>query len=135
MDKLTVEKIEELVVTKNLSIDAACRTLEIDKSDFYKYLKTLDDKQFTHLFARAREVRGLKLLDDCAEAFDQMKEITDDEGSGKKLWRLKNTIDSGMRLAAMYNKNLGDKGLSIQNNTQINNYGHDEFVLKKLEAK
>lgn len=124
---IDLEKIEELLVVKRMTITDACKQLKIDESSFYKHLKKLDDKTFAQLFARAREARGLRLLDDCLENYEKMK-----KADNKEAWHLKNVIDQGLRLAAVCNKNLAERPL-VQNNTQtINNY-HDDFVMKKLE--
>jgi uncharacterized protein (DUF1015 family) len=124
---LTISEIEKLIVTDNLTLEQACKKIGCTTLEIWNYLRTLDNVTFASVFSRAREVRGLKILDDCHESFKQMK-ISDDS---KEQWKYKNVIDTGMRLAAVYNRNLSDKNsVNIQNNT-IN--VHDDFVLKKIK--
>lgn len=131
MTEINLIQIGELIATENLSIEDACLRVGSTERAFYHYLESLDKEKSSQLFARAREMRGLKILDKCGKAFEDMSQTDIDN---KELWRLKNIIDSGMRLAAMYNKNLGEKGTTVNNNTQINNY-HDDFVMKRLQDK
>ena len=126
-----LNQIEELLVSENMLLTKACERVGLSMREFYRIAKKMDDDKFRLLFARAREVRGLSILDDCYSAFEKLKDPLTDN---KEAWRHKTVIDEGMKLAARYNQNLGERPL-VQNNTQINNYGHDEFVMKKLESK
>jgi len=123
-----INEIDKLIAVENLTIEKACEKAGISKAHFYEEIKRLDAQQFKDLFARAREVRGLELLDDCLEAFKKMKE-TDDN---KEAWKQKNIIDQGLKLAGKLNQALADR-IQNQTNVQVNNFGHDEFVMKKLE--
>mgnify|MGYP001592521291 FL=1 len=123
-----LNEIEKLIVVENMTIEKACVRAKISKAHFYEIVKRMSEEEFRDLFARAREVRGLELLDDCLEAFKKMKE-TDDN---KEAWKQKNIIDQGLKLAGKLNQALSDK-IQNQTNVQVNNFGHDEFVMKKLE--
>lgn len=123
-----LNEIENLIAVENMTIGKACEKAKISKAHFYELVKRMDEDKFKDLFARAREVRGLELLDDCLEAFRKMKE-TDDNKEG---WKQKNIIDQGLKLAGKLNQALSDK-IQNQTNVQVNNYGHDEFVMKKLK--
>jgi hypothetical protein len=121
------KKIEEEIVENKLNLKDACVKVGISYMKFYDCIRVMDEKDFSHLFARAREVRGLEILDDCLEAFRIMKESDD----AKEQWRQKNIIDQGLKLAGKLNQALSDR-ISNQTNIQVNNY-HDEFVVKRLE--
>lgn len=123
-----LNQIENEIVENKVGIVKACENAGMTFKEFWLHVKEMDEKKFEKLFARAREVRGLEILDDCLEAFRKMKE-TDDN---KEAWKQKNIIDQGLKLAGKLNQALSDK-IQNQTNVQVNNYGHDEFVMKKLE--
>lgn len=122
------KKIEMEIVENKLNLREACEKSGISYMTFYDYVRGMGEDKFSQLFARAREVRGLEILDDCLLSFKEMKNPDTDS---KELWRHKNIIDQGLRLAGKLNQALSDK-ISNQTNVQINNY-HDEFVVKRVE--
>jgi hypothetical protein len=121
------KKIEDGIVEHKLNLKDACEKAGISYMDFYNHVRSMDEDKFSQLFARAREVRGLEILDDCLAAFKKMQ----DDDDPKVQWKQKNIIDQGLKLAGKLNQALSDK-ISNQTNIQVNNY-QDQFVLKQVE--
>ena len=120
------KKIEDGIVEDKLNLKDACERAGISYMTFYDYVRGMDEKDFAHLFARAREVRGLEILDDCLAAFKKMQ----DDDDPKMQWKQKNIIDQGLKLAGKLNQALSDK-ITNQTNIQVNY--QDSYVLKEIE--